>query len=86
MFQTNTNASLKNLETQVCQLALNMQNQSRDSFPNDTKKNPKDYMAITSRICKELQERKEARRKQINDETRSKYKIPTCSKKGAKHK
>ena len=42
MFQANTNASLKNLETQLGQLALDMQNQSRDSFPSDTKKNPND--------------------------------------------
>ena len=54
MFQANTNASLKNLETQVGQLALNMKNQSRDSFPSDTKKNLKDYMAITLRNGKEL--------------------------------
>ena len=47
--QANTNASLKNLETQVGQLALGMQNQSRDSFPSDTKKNPKDCMDITLR-------------------------------------
>ena len=38
MFQANTNASLKNLETQVGQLALTMQNQSRDAFPSDKKK------------------------------------------------
>ena len=44
MFQANTNASLKNLETQVGQLALSMQNRSKDSFPSDTSKNPKDYM------------------------------------------
>ena len=42
VFQVNTNTSLKNLETQVGQLALSMQNQSRDSFPSDTKKNPKE--------------------------------------------
>ena len=30
VFQANTNASLKNLETQVGQLALTMQNQSKD--------------------------------------------------------
>ena len=47
MFQANTNASLKNLETQVGQLTLSMQNQFRDSFPSDIKKNPKDYMKIT---------------------------------------
>ena len=59
MFQANTNASLKNLEIQVGQLALNMQNQFRDSFPSDTKKNPKDHMEITLRSDKELQRRKE---------------------------
>ena len=59
MFQANTNASLKNLETQVGQLVLSMQNQSRDSFPSDTKKNPKDCMAITLRNGREFQKRKE---------------------------
>ena len=42
VFQANTNASLKNLETQVGQLGLAMQNQPKDSFPSDTRKNPKD--------------------------------------------
>ena len=37
MFQVNINASLKNLETQVWELALTMQNQSRDAFSIDTK-------------------------------------------------
>ena len=57
MFQANTNASLKNLETQVRQLALAKQNQSRDSFPSDTKKNPKDCMAVTLRNGKERKRR-----------------------------
>ena len=57
--QANTNASLKNLETQVGQLALAIQNQSKDSFPSDTKKNPKDCMAITLRSGRELQKREE---------------------------
>ena len=60
VFQVDTNASLKNLETQVGQLALAMQNQSKDSFPNDTKKNPKDCMAITLRGGKELKSGEEA--------------------------
>ena len=42
VFQANTNASLKNLETQVGQLALAMQNQPKDAFPSDTGKDPKD--------------------------------------------
>ena len=40
------------------QLALSMQNQSRSSFPSDTKNNPKDCMVITL-SDKELQKRKE---------------------------
>ena len=55
VFQENTNASLKNLESQVGQLAQTLQNQSRDSFPSDTKKNPKDCMAITLRIAESVQ-------------------------------
>ena len=54
VFQANTNASLKNLETRVGQLALSMQNQSKNSFPSDTSKNPKDCMAVTLRSGKEL--------------------------------
>ena len=42
VFQANTNTSLKNLETQVVQMALAMQNQPKDAFPSDTIKNPKD--------------------------------------------
>ena len=46
MFQANTGVSLKNLETQIGQLTLNMQNQNKGEFPSDTQKNPKDCMAI----------------------------------------
>ena len=42
VFQANTNASLKNLEIQVGQLTLAMQNQPKDAFPSDTRKNTKD--------------------------------------------
>ena len=69
MFQANTNDSLKNFETQVGQLALAMQNKSRDFFPSDTKKNPKDCMAITMRSGKELQEREETEKKKNEAET-----------------
>ena len=55
MFQANTNASLKNLEIQVGQLALTMQNQSKDSFPSDTRKDPKDHMVVTLRNGRELE-------------------------------
>ena len=58
MFQANTNTSLKNLEIQVGQLALTMQNQSKDSFPSDTRKDPRDCMAVTLRSGRELEERR----------------------------
>ena len=70
MFQANANDSLKNLETQVRQLALAMQNQYRDSFPSDTKKNSKDCMVVTLRSGKELQEREEAKKKKNEAETK----------------
>ena len=56
-FQMTTNASLKNLETQIGQLALNLQNQMKDAFPSDTKKNPKDWMAVQLRSGKYLEEK-----------------------------
>ena len=59
VFQANTNASLKNLKTQVGQPALVIQNQSKDAFPSDTKKNPKDCMTITLRSGREMKEREE---------------------------
>ena len=58
MFQKNASASLKNLETQVRQLALNMPNQSKGTFPSDTQKNPKDCMAIQLRSGKDLSSNK----------------------------
>ena len=58
IFQTTTNASLKNLETQIGQLALTLQNQIKYVFPSDTKKNPKDCMAVQLRSGKELEKEK----------------------------
>ena len=58
MFQANTNTSLKNLETQVGQLSLTMQNQSKDSFPSDIRKDPRDCMTVTLRSGRELEERR----------------------------
>ena len=54
IFQKNTSASLKNLETQVGQLALNMQTQNKGAFPSDTQKNPKDCMTVQLRSGKEV--------------------------------
>ena len=64
MFQKNASASLKNLETQVGQLALNMPNQSKGTFPSDTQKNPKDRMAIQLRSGKDLRSNKRTERKE----------------------
>ena len=55
VFQNTINATLKNLETQVGQLALTLQSQQKDAFPSDTKKNPKDCMAVQLRSGKELE-------------------------------
>ena len=63
MFQSNTNASLKNLETQVGQLALTLQNQNKNAFPSDTHKNPKDCMAVQLRSGREMSSRIEQKEK-----------------------
>ena len=42
VFKTNTNPSLKNLEIQIGKLAQAVQKDPKDSFPSDTRKNPKD--------------------------------------------
>ena len=64
MFQKNSSASLKNLETQVGKLALNMPNQIKGTFPSDTQKNPKDCMAIQLRSGKDLSSNKKTGRKE----------------------
>ena len=56
--QTTTNAYLKNLETQIGQLALTLQNQMKDAFPSDTKKNQKYCMAVQLINGKELEKEK----------------------------
>ena len=82
VFQANTNAYLKNLETQVEQLALNLKTQSKDYFPGDTKKNPKYYMAITLKSSKKVQVRKEAERKQTGEEQVVQSQNKTSTEKG----
>ena len=64
VFQKNTSASLKNLETQVGQLALNMPNQSKGTFPSDTQKNPKDCMVVQLRSGKEVDNNRKKERKE----------------------
>ena len=55
MFQTITNALLRNLETQVGQLALSLQNQSRNAFPSSIETNPKDFTPTLLRGDNEMQ-------------------------------
>ena len=62
VFQTNTNASLKNLEIQIRQMAQVVQKEPKDSFPSDTIKNPKDYMEVIMRSGRELDERRGEKR------------------------
>ena len=67
VFQKNTSASLKNLETQVGKLALSMPNQSKGTFLNDTQKNSKDCMAIQLRSGKEVGNNSKKERKEETD-------------------
>ena len=55
VFQTNINATLRNLETQVGQLTLSLQSQSRNTYPNSIEINPKDLTPTTMRGNDELQ-------------------------------
>ena len=52
VFQTNTNATMRNLETQ---LAVSLQGQSKNAFPSSTEINPKDLTPTTLRGNDELQ-------------------------------
>ena len=54
-----------------------MQNQSRDSFPSETKKNPNNYMEITLRSGRELHQRKKKYEKMM---TEKKQKVETGKK------
>ena len=58
MFQINTNASLKNLEIRIGQLAQAVQKEHKDSFPSDTRKNSKDCLVVILRSGRELDERR----------------------------
>ena len=55
VFQTNINATLRNLETQVGHLALSLQSQSKNTFPSSTEINPKDLTLTSMRGSDELQ-------------------------------
>ena len=67
VFQKNTSASLKNLETQVGKPALRMPNQSKSTFPSDTQKNPKECMGFQLRSGKEVGNNNKKERKEETD-------------------
>ena len=56
-----------------------MQNQSKDAFLSDTKKNPKDCMVVTLRSGGEIESRKEEEKKKTEkkekEETRKEAKL-----------
>ena len=62
VFQTKTNASLKNLETHIRKLAQDVQKEPKDSFPSNTRKNPKDCMEVILRSGRALDERRVEKR------------------------
>ena len=49
------------------QLAQALQKEPKDSFPSDTRKNPKDYMAVILRSGGELDERRVGKRNTEED-------------------
>ena len=83
MFQKNASASLKNLETQVGQLALNMPNQSKGTFPSDTQKNPKDCMEIQLRSGKDLSSNKKTEAEKEETEKKEEENIQIEQLKGS---
>ena len=53
---SNINATIKNLGTQLAQLANELKNQQKGKFPSDTEQNPRDhYKDITLRSGKEVE-------------------------------
>ena len=58
VFQANTNASLKNLETRIGQLALNIQKQSKDLVPSESGKDSRECMTVLLRSGRELEGRR----------------------------
>ena len=71
MFHSNTNASLKNMETQVGQLALTLQNQKKNAFPSDTQKNLKDCIEVQLRSGREMSSNK-IEQKEMTDQKEEK--------------
>ena len=62
VFQANTNASLKIMEMQIRKFSQAIQKEHKVSFPSDTRKNSKDYMVVTLRSGRKLDERRVERK------------------------
>ena len=58
VFQTNVDATMRILETQIGKLALSLQSQSKNAFPSSIEIKPKDLTPTTLRANDELQGRK----------------------------
>ena len=54
-----------------------MQNQSKDAFPSDTKKNPKYCMVVTLRSGREIERRKKKDKKKTEEEEKAKTRKKT---------
>ena len=65
-FQTNTSASLNNLETQVGMLSLTLQKETKNAFLSDTQKNKKDCMAFQLRSGKEMNNSRVEKKEKID--------------------
>ena len=71
VFQANTNAFLKTLETRIGQLALNMQKQSKNLVLSELRKDSRECMAVLLRSGRELDERR-VKKKDIEEENYAK--------------
>ena len=90
---SNMNATMKNLETQLGQLASELKNQQKGKFPSDMEQNSRDCKAITLRSGKEVEfsrqreERKEeekAKKRMENEQDRQAKAVPSHCSEGPK--
>ena len=56
-----------------------MQNQSKDAFPSDIRKNPKDCMVVTLRSGREIEGKKEEEKKTEEEKEEIRGELKQCS-------
>ena len=93
---SNLNATMKNLETQMGQLASELKNQQKGKFPSDAEQNPRDHCkAITLRSGKEVEssrqreewkEEEKVEKRVENEPDRPTKAMPTLYSEGPKSK